>query len=130
MNVNLGLTDTNQIKAYYNVTAAGTNFPLGSTTGIENPNVEIISYSLAQNYPNPFNPETVIAYSIAKNGFVSIKLYDILGKEIATLVNNFRTAGNYKVELNADNYKMSTGIYYYQIESNGFTDTKKMILVK
>lgn len=130
MNVNIGLTDTNQVKAYYNTTAAGTNFPLGSITGVENPNVEIISYNLAQNYPNPFNPETIISYSIAKDGLVRIKLYDILGKEIATLVNNFRTAGNYKVELNADNFNMSTGIYYYKIESNGFIDTKKMILVK
>lgn len=129
--VSIGLTDTNQVKAYYNTTAAGTNFPLGSVTGIgNNPNVEAISYGLGQNFPNPFNPETVISYSIAKDGIVRIKLYDVLGKEIATIVNNFRTAGNYKTELNADNYKMSTGIYYYKIESNGFTDTKKMILVK
>ncbi|MBP9096527.1 MAG: S8 family peptidase, partial [Ignavibacteria bacterium] len=129
--VSIGLTDTNQVKAYYNTTAAGTNFPLGSVTGIgNNPNVEPISYGLGQNFPNPFNPETVISYSIAKDGIVRIKLYDVLGKEIATIVNNFRTAGNYKIELNADNYKMSTGIYYYKIESNGFTDTKKMILVK
>lgn len=129
--VNIGLTDTNQVKAYYNTTAAGTNFPLGSVTGVgNNPNIEAISYALGQNFPNPFNPETVISYSIAKDGIVRIKLYDVLGKEIATIVNNFRTAGNYKIELNADNYKMSTGIYYYKIESNGFTDTKKMILVK
>ncbi|MBX7046018.1 MAG: S8 family peptidase [Ignavibacteria bacterium] len=128
--VNLGLTDTNQVKAYYNTTAAGTNFPIGSTTKVENPNIEIISYNLGQNYPNPFNPETQIAYSIAKDGLVKIKLYDILGKEIAALVNNYRTAGSYKIELNADNYKMSTGIYYYTIEANGFIDTKKMILVK
>lgn len=131
MIVNLSIMDTSNVKAYYNTTAAGTNFPIGSTTGIgNNSNVEVISYALGQNYPNPFNPETVISYSIAKDGLVRIKLYDMLGKELGTLVNNFRTAGTYKVELNADNFGLSTGIYYYKLESNGFIDTKKMILVK
>lgn len=129
--VNLVLADTNQVKAYYNTTAAATNFPIGSVTGVgNNPNAEIISYSLGQNFPNPFNPSTVISYSIAKDGFVKMKLFDILGKQIAVLINNIKTAGNYKVELNADNYKLSSGIYYYTIESNGFIDSKKMILVK
>ncbi|MBS1494150.1 MAG: S8 family peptidase [Bacteroidetes bacterium] len=128
--VNIGLTDTNQVKAYYNTTAAGTNFPFGSVTGTGNTNMQIISYSLSQNFPNPFNPSTQISYSLAKEGFVTIKLYNILGKEIATLVNNHRTAGTYEVELNTDNLKLSSGIYYYTIESNGFSDTKKMILLK
>ncbi len=129
--ISLELTDTNQVKAYYNTTAAGTNFPISSITGLgNNPTTEIISYKLNQNYPNPFNPETVISYSIAKDGLVKIKLYDILGKEVITLVNNFRTAGSYKVEMNADNLNLSSGIYYYNIESNGFFDTKKMILIK
>lgn len=130
MTVNLDITDTSQVKAYYNVSAAGTNFPIGSITGIGNSNAEIISFNLGQNYPNPFNPQTQISYSIAKDGLVKIRLYDILGKQIATLVNNYRTAGNYKVELNADYLKMATGIYYYTIESNSFFDTKKMMLVK
>ena len=116
--VGLGLTDTNQVKAYYNVTAAPTNFPIGSVTGAgNNTTAEIISYSLAQNFPNPFNPETQIAFLDCKRRISQSYLYDILGKQVATLFNQYRTAGTYKIELNADNYKMSTGIYYYKIES-------------
>lgn len=128
-NVNIGLTDTNQVVAYYTTTASATNFPFGSVTGTGS-NTELISYDLGQNYPNPFNPETQISYSIAKDGFVKITLYDILGKQVAILFNKFRTAGSYKIELNAQNYKMSSGIYYYKIESGSFNDVKKMILVK
>lgn len=129
--INLGLMDTSQVVAYYNTSAASTNFPFGTVTGTGNTNTEIISYNLAQNYPNPFNPETIINYSIAKDGFVKIKVYDMLGKEIATLVNNFKTAGAYKVEFDANSIKkLSSGIYYYKIESGNFSDVKKMILVK
>jgi len=119
------------VKAYYNVSAAGINFPIGTVTGVgNNPNAEIISYNLAQNFPNPFNPETQISFSIAKEGFVKVILYDILGKQVATLFNQYRTPGTYRIELNAESYRMASGIYYYRIESNGFTDIKKMMLVK
>lgn len=129
--VNLGLTDTSQVVAYYNTSAAITNFPFGTVTGTENNSTEIISYNLAQNYPNPFNPETIISFSIAKDGFVKIKVFDMLGKEIATLVNNYRTAGTYKVEFDANDFKkLASGIYYYKIESGDFNDVKKMILLK
>ncbi|MBI5401840.1 MAG: T9SS type A sorting domain-containing protein [Ignavibacteriae bacterium] len=85
-------------------------------------------YVLEQNYPNPFNPVTNIKFSIPKNGFVSLKVYDIMGKEVETLISKEMTTGSYHVDWNAVKY--SSGIYFYKLESNGFTDTKKMILVK
>lgn len=85
-------------------------------------------YRLSQNYPNPFNPTTNIDYSVAGKGFVSLKVYDMLGKEVATLVNENKDAGNYTVSFNAS--KLSSGVYYYKILSGDFSDIKTMILVK
>lgn len=85
-------------------------------------------YYLSQNYPNPFNPTTTINYSLAKDGFVSIKVYDILGNEVLTLVNSQQQAGNHNVVFEADN--LSSGIYYYQLKSGDFTDIKKLVLIK
>ena len=85
-------------------------------------------FSLSQNYPNPFNPTTKINFAIPKQGFVTLKVYDILGKEVTTLVNEVKTAGSYSVDFNGNNF--SSGVYFYKIEVNGFTDAKKMILVK
>ncbi len=90
--------------------------------------------SLEQNYPNPFNPSTTINYSINKPEFVSLKVYDILGNEVADLVNGMQSAGNYRVEFNtqqSENHKqLSSGIYFYQLKSGSFVQTKKMILMK
>jgi len=85
-------------------------------------------YSLSQNYPNPFNPNTRINYSIPERSFVIIKVYNLLGKEIATLVNEEKAVGNYEVEFSADNH--SSGVYFYKIQAKGFTDIKKFILMK
>jgi hypothetical protein len=85
-------------------------------------------YSLSQNYPNPFNPNTVIEYSIPESKFVSLIVYDMLGREVTVLVNENQQAGNYKVELNAEN--LSSGIYYYKISSGKYVETRKMILLK
>ena len=87
-----------------------------------------VSYSLSQNYPNPFNPTTKINFNVAKNGLVTMKVYNILGKEVATLVNGNYNAGSYSVDFNAS--KLSSGVYFYSIEVNGFKDIKKMMLVK
>jgi hypothetical protein len=81
-----------------------------------------------QNYPNPFNPVTSIRYSIAVKGFVTIKIYDILGREVNTIVNELRDAGTYEVMLDASRF--ASGVYFYTINSGSFTDTKKMLLVK
>lgn len=85
-------------------------------------------YSVSQNYPNPFNPTTKIMYSIPIEGIVSIKVFDLTGKEIVTLVNEFKTAGSYSVDLNGSN--LSTGNYYYRVISGNFIQTKKMTLIK
>lgn len=85
-------------------------------------------FSLSQNYPNPFNPSTVISYSVAKDGFVSLKVYNNLGQQVAELMNGVQTAGVYNAVFSASG--LSSGIYFYKLEANGFTDTKKMILVK
>lgn len=89
---------------------------------------EKVSYALYDNYPNPFNPTTTISYSIKKNGLTSLKVYDILGNEVATLVNENETAGNYSVEFNAE--QLPSGIYIYRLISGSFTASKKLILLK
>jgi hypothetical protein len=91
-------------------------------------------YRLAQNYPNPFNPVTTIKYEIPKDSKVKLVIYDLLGREVKTLVNNeVKSAGYYKVEFNMQNY--ASGVYFYRIEAddtkgNKFVDAKKMVLVK
>jgi hypothetical protein len=85
-------------------------------------------YSLSQNYPNPFNPSTKISYQIPKNGFVTLKVYNALGKEVTTLVNAERTAGRYVVDFSAKG--LTSGIYFYSIHSGSYFTTKKMILLK
>jgi hypothetical protein len=83
---------------------------------------------LDQNYPNPFNPSTVISYSIPGLSFVSLKIYDILGKEISALVNEVQPAGNYQINFAADN--LPAGVYFYRINAGNFNQTKKMVLLK
>lgn len=90
--------------------------------------ISVGEYTLSQNYPNPFNPSTSIAYSVPSNEFVSLKVYDILGKEVAVLVNEEKSAGNYEVNFNAEN--LSSGIYFYVMTSRNFSKTNKMILLK
>ena len=87
-----------------------------------------LDYSLDQNYPNPFNPTTTIRYAIPEDNFVSIKLYDVLGNEVITLVNEQKQAGRYEMLFNASN--ISSGVYYYQISSGSFTQTRKLMLMK
>ena len=85
-------------------------------------------YKLFDNYPNPFNPSTTIRYELPKNGFVTIKVYDILGREVATLVNENKTAGEYSVMFNAKN--LSSGVYIYQLKAGNFISNKKLLLMK
>jgi hypothetical protein len=88
----------------------------------------INSFSLAQNYPNPFNPTTKIEYSIPKTGMVSIKIYNILGREVITLVNEEKPSGHYTINFNAGNFP--SGIYFYTLKVGSFTETKKLVLLK
>ena len=85
-------------------------------------------YELGQNYPNPFNPSTVITFSLPESGMVSLKVFDILGQEVADLVNEVKQAGVYEVSFDASD--LTTGMYIYRIQSGNFTATKKMLLVK
>jgi hypothetical protein len=86
------------------------------------------TYSLSQNYPNPFNPVTRINFDIPKQGLVTMKVFDILGREIRTLINEVKSPGKYSVDFNG--MELSSGVYFYRIESNGFTDIKRMLLIK
>ncbi len=99
---------------------------------IENENSQPKVFTLDQNYPNPFNPSTNIRFSISDFGFVSLTVYDILGNEVAILVNDYLAAGNYDVEFSLESgiRKEATGIYLYQLKSGNFTQTKKMVLLK
>ena len=85
-------------------------------------------YNLYQNFPNPFNPTTTLGYSIPTNNFVTIKLYDVLGNEVITLVNEQKQAGKYEMLYNASN--LASGVYYYQINAGDFTQTRKLMLMK
>ncbi len=85
-------------------------------------------YALRQNNPNPFNPTTTINYQLPENGFVTIKVYDMLGKEVTTLVNENKSAGYHKVNFDAS--KLTSGVYVYTINVNNFIQSKKMLLMK
>ncbi len=85
-------------------------------------------YTLQQNYPNPFNPTTTINYSVPKRSFVNIIVYNLIGDNVATLVNGLKDAGSYSVEFNAD--KLADGLYFYEMQAGNFTETKKLVLLK
>ncbi|HMN24347.1 MAG TPA: T9SS type A sorting domain-containing protein, partial [Ignavibacteriaceae bacterium] len=85
-------------------------------------------YSLDQNYPNPFNPSTLIKYSIAKDGFVNVSIFNLLGEKVATLVNGNAKAGSYEINFNAS--QLSSGVYFYSIEAGDFKAVRKMMLMK
>ena len=111
----------------------------GNFVSVSDRNSELpAKFYLSQNYPNPFNPTTNIGFRIAKFGFVSLKVYDILGREVATLVNEEKHAGNYEVKFSAkggsasggDAYNLSSGIYFYKLSTENYTSVKKMILMK
>jgi hypothetical protein len=97
-------------------------------TAVEENVQPVKSFGLSQNYPNPFNPTTKIWYEIPERSFVTIKVYDVLGKEIAILVDEEKPNGNYEVEFNGNG--LASGIYYYGITAGNFSQTKKMILLK
>ena len=105
-------------------------------TLIEPMNQSVTEFNLEQNYPNPFNPTTKIKFTIQsvirdetnQSQFVNLKVYDILGNEIATLVNEQKPAGTYEVDFNA--IGLTSGIYFYKLMTGNFSQTKKMILLK
>jgi cyclophilin family peptidyl-prolyl cis-trans isomerase len=124
-------------KLYWRVRGATANYEglfsqvfrfwTGSSSSVDE-NKNLFTYNLEQNYPNPFNPVTVIKYQLAKPGFVTISIYNILGMEIAKLVNEEKSAGSYEVEYDATH--LSSGIYFYRLQTDSFVETKKMVLIK
>jgi hypothetical protein len=102
--------------------------PLGSILGIKQEIINPKDFLLSQNFPNPFNNSTVIRYSIPKEGLVTLKVYNMLGEKVTTLVNEQKEAGNYQATFNSD--QLTSGVYLYKLTSGGFTQTKKMILLK
>jgi len=97
-------------------------------TDMSDPNSLNYSFDLNQNFPNPFNPSTVISYQLPVTSNVTLKVYDILGREVAKLVNEEKPAGTYEVQFNASG--LTSGIYFYQLSTGNYTETKKMILLK
>ncbi len=104
--------------------------PLNSNipSDVEDDNTNINSFYLSQNFPNPFNPSTKIRFSIPHSTFVTLKVYDLLGREIATIINEEKMPGNYEVNFNANN--LSSGVYFYRIRAGSFIDTKRLILLR
>ena len=99
-----------------------------SLTSVQNQSSVLTSFRLLQNFPNPFNPNTKINYSIWQQSFVTLKVYDLLGREVATLVNEEKPAGEYEVDFIGSN--LSSGVYFYQLQAGNFIETKKMILLQ
>ncbi len=97
-------------------------------TDVKNDLIISDNYILYQNFPNPFNPKTKIVYSIPSSNIVQVKLYDIMGREIKTLLNEFKQAGTYEVEFDANN--LPSGVYFYRMISGDYSETKKMILLR
>jgi hypothetical protein len=101
-------------------------------TDVQSDNLVAKDFSLSQNYPNPFNPSTTIKFSIPQSAFVSLKVFDVLGKEVAILVNDYLSAGTYSTlfEASSAGKNLSSGVYFYRIETNQFSQTKKFMLMK
>ncbi len=104
------------------------NFGYPYVVGIKDLQDIKLDFSLSQNYPNPFNPTTTINYQIQENGFVSLKIYDILGKEVAVLVNEEKPAGSYKIKF--DGSRLPSGVYIYKMTAGNHSSAKKLILLK
>ncbi len=91
-------------------------------------NIVANNFNLEQNYPNPFNPSTTINYTLAERSAITLKVYDVLGNEVASLVNTTQEAGKYDVEFDASN--LSSGLYIYTLNTGNFTSSRKMMLLK
>jgi hypothetical protein len=102
--------------------------PLADPVGVEDEMILPTEFSLSQNYPDPFNPSTSIEYRVGSMEYVILKIFDVLGNEVATLVNEEKPTGRYDVEWNASNYP--SGVYFYRLHAGTFIKTKKMLLLK
>ncbi|MBT8387528.1 MAG: T9SS type A sorting domain-containing protein, partial [Ignavibacteria bacterium] len=133
-NKNYFFTDENVLPGIFSYRLKQIDFD-GSFSYSEIIEVEVTAplvFSLDQNYPNPFNPTTNIKFRIADFGYVNLIVYDVLGNEVTTLVNEEKPAGNYEVEFHStvNNRQLVSGIYYYQLRSGNIVETKKMVLLR
>lgn len=101
---------------------------LGNPTNVENDKIDLIKYELHQNFPNPFNPSTKISWQAPISSHQTLKVYDVLGKEVTALVDEYLPAGSYEVEFNAN--QLSSGVYFYSLKVSSFVETKKLIVIK
>jgi len=103
----------------------------GSSTRISENNNNLLSdFTLYQNYPNPFNPSTKISWQSPVGSWQTLKVFDVLGREVATLVDEYRDAGSYNIEFRIENLELSSGIYFYKLQTEYYSSTKKMICLK
>ncbi len=125
-----GLTETYTNKSVNAFYSAKEN--QGIVTAVEDFNetngTGLTTFNLSQNYPNPFNPNTNIRYAISSAQLVALKVYDVLGNEVATLVNEYKPAGSYEINFNA--IELTSGVYFYKLQAGEFYETRKMILLK
>ncbi len=121
------MSNYNSSKIFYRLKQIDFNgsFTFSNVISVDN---NVISFELRQNYPNPFNPSTKISWQSPLSSWQTLKVYDVIGNEVATLVDEYKPAGNYEAEFNASN--LSSGVYFYQIKAGTFLDTKKMLIVK
>lgn len=110
----------------YEATVNGIHYPIISS--VQEDRNPITSFALRQNYPNPFNPSTTISYDLPTQSHVALRIFNVLGQEVATLVNDKREAGRYQVKWNAEG--LSSGMYFYQLRTNSFVETRKMLLLQ
>ncbi len=123
--------DQSDFFGHYNLFLIGCSLSgkiYGELTSTGKDNLPLKGFALYQNYSNPFNPTTTIKYQIPKPGLVQLKVYDVLGREVTTLVNEEKSSGNYEVIFNGS--KLASGVYYYQLKTGEYISTKKMILMK
>jgi uncharacterized protein (TIGR02145 family) len=114
--------------AWYKVMKYSIRCIKDSPTDIKNESIKINDYQLNQNYPNPFNPTTIIQFETTHKTFISLKVFNVLGNEIATLINEEKPVGSYSCEWNAGGFP--SGVYFYSLTTSDFRETKKMILMK
>ena len=123
--ITVGKNYASNIIKYYQ-----SNFPNSILSGINDVPYTVNNFSLDQNYPNPFNPSTKIRFSVKTNSLVTLKVYNILGKEVAVLLNEEKRPGEYIVDFNSDKFNLASDVYFYRLTAGSFTSVKKMVLLK
>jgi cell wall-associated NlpC family hydrolase len=126
------LETTADDSAFKNILTNAVDFFTSPVSIVEEGNKNPTEFSLEQNFPNPFNPSTIISYHLSANSFVTLKVYDVLGNEVVSLVNEEKPAGIYQVEFesSASNVQLANGVYFYKLQAGSFVQTKKMVLLK